>query len=122
MLDVREIDLKYNLRNSLTINSNKCDRVYVSNKIKKSFSLDDYPHLKLGLSNLRISHEIKFLGVFINDTLNWHSHLRRLRLRINGMINTLRRAGSCLSVETHNSVKCWVFKETFFTKPRSRSK
>ena len=32
----------------LTINFNECDCAYFSNKIKKPFSLDHYPHLKLG--------------------------------------------------------------------------
>jgi hypothetical protein len=101
------------MANGLTINFNKCECLYFLNKIKKQadFGSQQKPILILGSNSIPISHEVKILGVFINDTLNWQSHTRRVRSRINGMINALRRAGSCLNADT----RCKVFNA--FVKP-----
>ena len=90
----------------LKVNFSKCDYLFVSNRIKKMTAINtaSLPNLVLGITKIRITHEIKILGVWLSDSLSWRSHALRVRSRINSMVKILRKVGSNINAETHSKI------------------
>ena len=90
---------KYMLSNQLHINMTKCAYMYFRpycNKEERMTCARSRPFLDFlnisvnGIKVKQVSH-INFLGVFIDDNLNWNKHLEQLANKLRGCVVTIKR-------------------------------
>ena len=55
--------------------------------------------LKLKDSNLTYANEVKFLGVILDEHLNWHAHINFLANQLRPIAGLLYRVSSCLPMD-----------------------
>ena len=82
--------------NLLSINSNKTQYVQVTTKNKPKF------HIKITDNNKQIStiSSIKFLGIYINDTINWKHHIDYILPKLSVVCYAIRIIKPYMSLET----------------------
>ncbi|MCP4475924.1 MAG: hypothetical protein GY821_15440 [Gammaproteobacteria bacterium] len=87
---------KYMILNKLHINMSKC--CYIHFEPKQSTMNDKITDLKLEIHGIPIKQytETRFLGVIIDDKLNWDAHIRHLKRKLNYAIATLYRIEDCV--------------------------
>ena len=74
-------------RVKVTTNPLKCEGMYI-NGVRRPLT---YPDLQLNGTSLPLVHEVKLLGVFINDQLSWKTHVEHLVSKANKCIFILLR-------------------------------
>ena len=91
--------------NCLSVNLSKCNYiVFCSPKLKYSFSIK----IKINNTEIEQVHFVKFLGVYIDEHLNWSQHIQTITSKIsknNGVLNKLRnRLPSNVMLLLYNSL------------------
>ena len=84
---------KYMTLNKLHINMTKCCYIHFRPKNQRIIISDTQTTHKLQINNFDImkTKETKFLGVIIDENLNWEAHIRQLRRKLNYASATLNR-------------------------------
>ena len=91
--------LKYFLKNQLHINTNKSVYMYFRSHPNREERLScarsrEYGcemSLKLAGTKLKKVDKVKFLGVIIDDKLNWEAHVEHLKEKLNSSIVVIKR-------------------------------
>ena len=93
--------MKYFRINKLTLNLNKIVCVLFQ-KDKKSKEI----RLQLDIHTITNSPETKFLGMILDQNLNWSSHLNQLILKLNRNLNLLKLSRKMMTQESKLLVYC----------------
>lgn len=74
--------------NELELNINKCEYLIVKFNMMKVTRI---PPIKINGSRLKYSNKLKYLGIVIDERLNWLSHIRKVRDKANLITNKVNR-------------------------------
>ena len=92
--------------NKLSLNNKKTKyTLFYKNSIKDDLPLK-LPDLKIANNEIERKQAIKFLGVMLDENVNWQEHIRTLEIKIAKNIGLLYRAKYLLN---ESSVKCIYF-------------
>ena len=104
------------ISNKLTVNYTKTNYIVFSGNGRKDFN----GTIKMGTSTLKRVSSIKYLGLMIDEDLNWKSHVSYLRSKISSCSNIMYKLRylvpleSCISVyysrfysRTSYGIMCW---------------
>ena len=80
---------KYMTLNKLHINMSKCNYILFRPKTKKVDQPDPFLELKIGNTVIKQVKHTKFLGVTIDENLNWEQHTKDLKRKLYYSISTL---------------------------------
>jgi hypothetical protein len=72
---------------NVTFNPSKCEQIIISNKVSNSF-----PQIVFEDAAIPISNSVKLLGVTIDSSLNWSSHIECQSRKAAQMLGCLARA------------------------------
>ena len=99
----------YMTTNKLHINMTKC--CYMIFKPTHRLTDQPYPDLKLKINNCEIKHVLytKFLGVTIDEKLNWEQHIRELKQKLYYSIATLSRIRHFIPDQLHKDLYYTLF-------------
>ena len=91
--------------NKLHINMNKCCHIHFKSKSRSDHNMTQL-NLALKIDNFIIkkTSEAKFLGVIIDENLNWDAHIKHLRRKLNYATATLNRMRSCIPDYLHKDL------------------
>ena len=84
-----EIAQKWMLANKLTINTSKTKAMVISPKMKKS--MFDYS-IKCGESLISVQQNIKYLGLNIDDKLNFKEHIKIVERKVACAVGILAKS------------------------------
>ena len=99
----------YMTTNKLHINMTKC--CYMIFKPSHRLVDQPYPDLKLMINNCEIKHVLytKFLGVTIDEKLNWKQHIKELKHKLYYSISTLSRIRHFIPEHLHRDLYYTLF-------------
>ena len=99
--DLRQLDI-WLQGNKLSINVAKTNSMLVSTKQKHNIlnSRNDDLHLKIRDNDLEIIQKTKYLGVQIDNSLNWKEHIKTVSTKVLRAIGFLKHAKTFLGQET----------------------
>lgn len=86
--------------NSLTLNTDKTGLITFEKTIKNNESL----YVKLNEKSIPVVNNIKFLGVYIDQTLSWEQHLEKLQSRLSSACALIRRLRDSLFFRKHKDL------------------
>lgn len=88
--------------NSLSLNVGKSKYMLIGNKFKLSTYNLSYPNLSIEIMGNRLDKvkEIKYLGVIIDENLNFKSHFKYIMNKMSKKVYFLRRISNCLNMST----------------------
>ena len=86
--------------NCMALNAAKTKVMYIAPKSKSSSASDTLPHLQLDSEILQVSSCEKLLGINIDNSLSWHTHVSNTLKRCNSYLYLLSRIKHFLSIET----------------------
>ena len=88
--------------NSLSLNISKSKYMLIGNKFKLSKYNLSYPNLNLEIMGNKLDkvNEIKYLGVIIDEHLNFKSHFNYIMNKMSKKVYFLRRISNCLNMST----------------------
>ena len=96
--------------NELSINISKTRSVNHNTPYKPPFTLNDSPILDIHSENAELdAKDFKFLGYFIDETLNFKSHFRKVVKKLNSAIFVLRSLKNSLN----SNLKMLIFNAIF---------
>lgn len=100
---------QYMKLNQLHINMSKC--CYIVFKPNSRVVDQPYPNFQLKIENVVIKHvtHTKFLGVTIDENLNWNNHLTDLKRKLYYALSTLSRIKDCVPEELHKDLYYTLF-------------
>ena len=100
---------RYMVLNKLHINLTKC--CYMIFKPQRRLVDQPYPNLELKIGDFVIKHVLstKFLGVTIDENLNWDQHLTDLKRRLCYSISTIKRIKSFMPANLHKDLYHTLF-------------
>ena len=100
---------QYMLTNKLHINMTKC--CYISFKPKNSPQDTDEDNLNLMINGSVIKQvkHTKFLGVTIDEDLNWNQHITDLKRKLYHSVSTLNRIKHCIPDQLHKDLYYTLF-------------
>ena len=100
---------KYMIINKLHVNMSKC--CYMHFKPKSSSAQDENISLRLEVDDFVIKKctEARFLGVIIDDKLNWDAHIRFLKRKLNYTMATLHRIIEYIPKHLHRNLYYILF-------------
>ena len=100
---------KYMVTNKLHINMTKC--CYMIFKPNRNLTDQPYPNLKLTINGCEIEHvtHTKFLGVIIDENLNWNKHITDLKRKLYHSIATLSRIRHFIPEQLHKDLYHTLF-------------
>ena len=94
--------------NKLSLNAKKTKMMVFHHKQK----IVNSNLLKLYINSKKIEcvKEFNFLGIMLDENLNWKSHVQKISSKIAGVAGTLSRLKRLLpSALTTSATQCWVF-------------
>ena len=100
----------YMILNKLHVNMSKC--CYMHFKPKCATSADNsIPDLKLEIDDFAIKqcNQTRFLGVIIDEKLNWDAHIKYLKRKLNYAMSTLYRIMDSIPKELHRNLYYTLF-------------
>ena len=87
--------------NKLTLNIEKTVVLHFTSKTSKGKRLD---YVDIGPLKLKVATFAKFLGLWIDEKLNWTEHVRRLLLKINSRKSMLCKGKNFLTVHAKKTL------------------
>ena len=90
--------------NKLPLNANKTKYVFFHKPRKKKKVPENLPTLKINQTEIKRKHSLKFLGVMVDENLNWKSHIDLLLNKISKNIGVLYKASKLLNFECLKSI------------------
>ena len=97
----------YMLLNKLHINMSKC--CFMHFKPKSSRPTDEVLKLEIDGFAIKKCTETRFLGVIIDDKLNWDAHIKHLKRKLNYAIATLSRIMDSIPKHLHRNLYYTLF-------------
>ena len=85
--------------NKLTLNLSKTVAMHFTNKTNAQLE-----HLEIGCYNIPVVKETKFLGVWVDNKLNWKNHITKLEGKLKMNLHLLKRSKNILSRHTKKLV------------------
>ena len=95
-----DVDLWYG-QNRLILNADKSKFMLIHGKKK----LNGNVNVSLGGQKINQVNHVKYLGIDVDDKLNWYTHLKNLHVRVMGKLAVLRRLSKILTKD--------IFRENF---------
>ena len=94
--------LKWIRSNKLSLNIDKTNYIIFSKSARGAIRTAStaYPPVTIDGIPIKHVHSIKFLGVFIDDRLSWHEHVRFVRGKVSRSLGVLRRAQQFINRDT----------------------
>lgn len=83
--------------NKLIVNSSKTQAVRFS--LRNSAEQDNFPSMAMQGSDIHYVDQCKFLGVWVDEKLNWSYHINQLKKRLNSILYLLRALKGKVSKE-----------------------
>jgi hypothetical protein len=77
--------------NRISINANKTNVMYISSKHKQNYIYESNPCISYKTEQIVCSSEEKLLGITINNTLSWQSHIDNVLKKCNSLLHLLSR-------------------------------
>ena len=84
--------------NKLSLNANKTKYVLFHKPRKKKHIPLNLPILKINESEIKREHSLKFLGVIVDENLNWKNHIELLENKIAKNVGVLFKASKFLNM------------------------
>ena len=99
------------IHNKLHINMSKCCYIHFKPGSKTAQGEENLQNLNLKINNycLKKVKSTKFLGVTIDENLNWDAHLKEVKRKLNYAIATLSRIKKCIPEYLHNDLYYTLF-------------
>jgi hypothetical protein len=99
----------YMILNKLHVNMTKC--CYMHFKPKSAKTSDENQDLRLEIDSfvLKKCTETRFLGVIIDEQLNWDAHIKHLKRKLNYAIATLNRIMDSIPKHLHRNLYYTLF-------------
>ena len=88
---------KWFLANKLSLNANKTKYVLFHKQRKNKYLPETLPKLKIDNIEIKREQSLKFLGVIIDDNLNWKNHIDLLVNKIKKNVGILYKASKLLN-------------------------
>ena len=100
---------RYMVLNKLHINMSKCCYIHFKPQIR--LSQEQHSELKLEIDGFPIKQctETRFLGVIIDDKLNWDAHIKYLKRKLNYAAATLNRIRDSIPSHLHRNLYYTLF-------------
>ena len=97
--------------NELHINKSKCCYIHFrpQNKSKSNLTTKTDLNLKIGKNYIKKVCHTKFLGVTIDENLNWDIQVRECKRKLNYAIATLSRIKNCIPESLHKDLYYTLF-------------
>ena len=86
--------------NDMSVNIGKTKAMFVASAQKQSYIQDRSPEIKVGSTKIEVSNKEKLLGVVIENTLNWSSHVDKTIKKCNSLLYLLGRIKIFLDLPT----------------------
>ena len=90
--------------NKLSLNSKKTKYVLFHKPRKKRIIPLNLPILKINDTEIKREHSLKFLGVIVDENLNWKNHIELLENKISKNIGVLFKASKLLNIRCLKNV------------------
>ena len=90
--------------NKLSLNANKTKYVFFHKPRKKKKIPLNLPILKINETEIKREHALKFLGVMVDENLNWKSHIDLLLNKISKNVGILYKASKLLNFRCLKSI------------------
>ena len=90
--------------NKLSLNSNKTKYVFFHKPRKKKEIPLNLPILKINQTEIKREQSLKFLGVMVDENLNWKSHIDLLLNKISKNVGILYKASKLLNFRCLKSI------------------
>ena len=102
---------QYMILNKLHINQSKCCYLHFKPNTKKSQENTDNLNLNLYIYGRKVKKvsSTKFLGVHIDDQLNWECHIKECKRKLNYAIATISRIKKCIPEGLHKNLYHTLF-------------
>lgn len=84
--------------NRMSINVNKTKVMYISSKHKQNYIHESNPCILYKTEQIFCSSEEKLLGITINNTLSWQSHIDNVLKKCNSLLHLLSRIKLFISI------------------------
>ena len=100
---------QYMILNKLHINQSKCCYMYFQPNMKNSQDDNSESSLYINCQKVKKVSNTKFLGVHIDDRLNWDCHIKECKRKLNYAIATLYRIKKCIPEGLHENLYYTLF-------------
>ena len=87
-------------RNKMTVNILKTKAMFLSSVPKQANLQANAPNIKIGHDQIQNSNQEKLLGVIVDSSLNWSSHVEATLKKCNSMLYLLGRIKTFLNLST----------------------
>lgn len=88
---------KWFVKNKLILNSEKTNSLFFRTK---QSNLERIDHLCVGNDNMIVTENTKFLGLYINEHLDWSFHIHHLTKKLNSVCYGIRVVGKYMNEKT----------------------
>ena len=92
--------------NKIALNANKTEIVLFKSKYRK---INKHLNFRISGQKIKPKHQVKYLGVILDENLNWELHVNNLKLKLNRSIGMLSKIRHYVSLKTLKNIYYAIF-------------